>query len=222
MQTRSHRSTTIKVLIADDGTLFAESLRRVLEEMSSAIKVIAIAHNGRETVRRANELRPDVILMDVRMPELDGVAATAQILASLPQTRIIVLTNFDDDEYVKEAIGQGAAGYLLKDISPEHLVEAVEGANDQAIVLSPAVASKLAHDLTSSSSSNVPEWYANLSRREKEVLSCMARGQSNKEIAETLFLAEQTVRNHVSEIYSKTDIHNRMRLIDAVRRIVAG
>ncbi len=218
---RMHGSS-VRVLIADDGSLFAESLKRVLEGMSDSIRVIDVVHDGNTAVSRTLELRPDVVLMDVRMPELDGVSATVKILEKRPDTRIIVLTNFDDDEYVKEALGGGAVGYLLKDISPEHLVEAVEGANRQAIVLSPAVASKLTHRLSAVPSRDVPEWYRQLSRREREVIASMAQGATNKEIARSLNLAEQTVRNHVSEIYAKTGIHNRMKLIEAVRRIVAG
>ncbi len=215
------RTSPIKVLIVDDGELFAESLRRVLEQSSEhRIEVCAVAHDGLEAIEHVGRCHPELILMDVKMPNLDGISATQRILEQAPETRVIVLTNYDDDEYVFEAIQAGAAGYLLKDISPERLIETIEGAADGLVVLSSSIATKLSSHGGTERATRMPPWFESLSRREHEIMACMLKGNTNKEIAIELNIAEQTVRNHVSEIYFKADIHDRVKLIDTVRRLL--
>ncbi len=214
-------SDTVRVLIVDDGELFAESLRRVLTLMpGSRIDVCAVANTGEKAIEYADSLDPDVVLMDIRMPGLDGIQATRQILERNPKIRIIVLTNFDDDDYVYDAIDAGASGYLLKDITPDKLKESVESANDHSVVFASSIAAKFTRNRRARETQDMPAWFRELSRREKEILACVVKGQTNKEIAVTLNVAEQTVRNNVSDIYSKSEIHDRVKLIEAVRNLL--
>jgi DNA-binding NarL/FixJ family response regulator len=211
-------SRPIRTLIVDDGELFAESLRRVLTQMSNdTIEVCAIAHTGEQAVEYARLYQPDVVLMDLRLPDIDGIEATRRILEIRAETSIVVLTNFDDDEYVYDAIDAGAAGYLLKDITPERLRDTIESANRDSMVFASSIAAKLSKNRSAAGRPNMPDWFGALSRREREVLACLVRGQTNKEIADSLHIAEQTVRNNVSEIYFKSDIHDRTKLVEAVR-----
>jgi len=208
----------IKIVLADDQILFVESLRSVLETRAKDIKVVGIAHNGRETIEYVEKNRPDIVLMDVRMPEIDGVEATRIIHSNYPQTQVIMLTTFDDDEYVYEALRYGAAGYLLKDISPKELITAIHVIKEGIFIIAPTVAQRIVQSLKltketlvqSMESTNTAPWLKNLNRREIEILKLIAKGYDNKKIAEQLFLAEQTVKNYVSSIYSKLGAHDRM------------
>jgi DNA-binding NarL/FixJ family response regulator len=201
----------IRILLVDDQALFREGLRTLLS-VQPGFDVIGEAANGEEALRLAATLHPDVILMDVRMPTLDGVAATRRLRAAHPDIRVIVLTTFDDDEYVFDALRAGAAGYLLKDTASEKLFEAVRAAARGESFLQPSVAAKVVAEfsrlsnLTPTRPDPLPD---PLSEREKEILRLIAQGASNREIAAQLVIAEGTVKNHVTSILNKLGVSDR-------------
>jgi DNA-binding NarL/FixJ family response regulator len=199
----------IRVVIADDQALFREGLRAVLT--AGGVDVVGEARNGAEAVALAAELGPDVVLMDLRMPVLDGAAATRRILSAARPPRVIVLTTFDDDDSVFDAVRAGALGYLLKDTSSTKLVEAIELAARGESWLDPAVAAKLVTEFARTAPAGKRDVAADLglSEREIAVLQRMARGAANKEIAAELHIAEGTVKNHVTSILEKLDVSDR-------------
>jgi DNA-binding NarL/FixJ family response regulator len=203
----------ITVLIVDDQALFREGLHTLLTVYDD-IHVVAEAANGQEAIALVQQHRPDVVLMDVRMPHLDGVAATRQICAGPVPTRVIMLTTFDDDKYVFEGLRAGAAGYLLKDVPSGELLNAIRAAARGDSFLQPSVAAKVVAEfarLLSAESTLAPPQplVEPLSQRELEILAILANGTSNREIANQLFLAEGTVKNHVSNILSKMGVRDR-------------
>ena len=200
----------ITVLIADDQRLMREGLATLLA-LVSGIRIVGQANDGAEAITLARQLHPDVILMDVQMPHTDGVAATKTIRAELPQTQVIILTTFDDEEYVRNGLRAGACGYLLKDMPSEQLAEAIRVAARGDSPISPSVARKLVNLVA-----HIPSAQAlaePLSEREIEVLRLMASGSSNKEIAEALVIAEGTAKNHVSNILSKLEARDRAQAV---------
>ncbi|HTZ50750.1 MAG TPA: response regulator transcription factor [Spirochaetia bacterium] len=212
----------IRILLADDQVLFVESLRTVLETRAEDFDVVGVAFDGRDAIRQVMEKHPDIVLMDVRMPDTDGVQATRIIHESWPDIHVLVLTTFDDDEYVVEALNHGAVGYMLKDIPPEDLIVSLRAVSKGSIIISPQVANKLlrmresdgrADDGAESRPRPLPDssFLRYLSRREVEILRLIGTGAGNAVIARKLSIAEQTVKNHVSDIYSKLHIHNRMQ-----------
>jgi DNA-binding NarL/FixJ family response regulator len=214
----------IRVLLADDQVLFVESLRTVIEQSTKDIEVVGVAHTGEDAVRQVEKHSPDVVIMDVRMPVMDGVKATSEILSKSPSIRIIMLTTFEDDEYVKEALELGAMGYLLKDIPPADLVSAIRSVYGGAFLIAPQVAKTLIRKAFHAPGQRIhePPWMGQLSRREREVLEKVAVGMSNKEIASELHIAEQTVRNHISIIYDKMGVSDRLHAIRMVRDDLKG
>lgn len=201
----------VRVLLVDDQALFREALATLLAT-HDAIEVVGEAGNGDEAIRQAAELTPDVVLMDLRMPVLDGVAATRRLRTDHPGIGIIALTTFDDDEDVFAALRAGASGYLLKDVSSAQLIEAVLAAARGESVLQPSVAAKVVAQFARLPSTSAPEpqpLVVPLSDRELEVLRHLATGHSNREIATTLYLAEGTVKNHVTNILSKLNARDR-------------
>jgi DNA-binding NarL/FixJ family response regulator len=211
----------IRVLLADDQPLFREGLHTLLS-LQADLDVVGEAHNGAEALRLAAELKPDVVLMDVQMPELDGVAATRRLHAELPACRVILLTTFDDDEYVFEGLRAGALGYLLKDAPSARLVDAIRAAARGESFLQPSVAAKVVAEFTRLSGP-APERPAPLaeplSERELEVLRLIAEGASNKDIAGRLFLAEGTVKNHVTNILGKLVASGRLQAVNRAREL---
>ncbi len=208
----------MRLLLVDDQVLFIESLRTVIETCTTDIDVVGVAHSGDEAVRLTDELSPEVVLMDIRMDPVDGVEATRVIKSTHPEVQVMILTTFDDDDYVTNAMRYGAEGYLLKEMPPTELIASLRALRGGAYQISPSVAEKLvrsvsAHDRARDGDLTEPEWYRGLSRREREVVKLLARGYDNGEIATRLFLAEQTVRNHVSEIYAKLDVHDRSKVM---------
>ncbi len=201
---------TVRVLLVDDQALFRAGLRAVLSTYKE-IEVVGEACNGREAVQLAASARPDVVLMDLKMPQLDGVAATRQLRVQAPNCRVVVLATFEDDELVFEALRAGALGYLLKDVAPDRLAEAILAAARGESVLQPSVASKVIAELIRLPRPEAlePNGTARLSEREREVLRLLARGASNKEIGAALFLAEGTVKNHVTSILTKLEVSDR-------------
>ncbi len=203
---------TIRVLLVDDHALFREGLETLLS-IHRDIQVVGQAGNGQEAVEVAAKVQPDVVLMDVRMPILDGVRATRLLKEAQPQCRVIVLTTFDDDEYIFDALRMGAVGYLLKDVASTQLVEAIRAAAQGESSLEPSVAAKVIAEFTRVSGMIPPAQMEglveSLSERELEILSLIARGASNKEIASQLYIAEGTVKNHVTHILGKLDVRDR-------------
>lgn len=207
----------IRVLLADDHRLFRQGLRHVCQA-AGGIEVVGEAESGREAVRLAQELRPDVILMDIRMPDMDGVEATRQITAHEPATRIVILTMYREDRYVFEAVKAGARGYLLKDVDEQELVEAIRAVHRGEALINPLLAARLLDEFRRLSRREDAETEA-LSEGEMEVLRLVAQGADNKTVAEKLFLSEQTVANRLSEIYRKLHVNSRIQAtLVALRR----
>ncbi|HET6710713.1 response regulator transcription factor [Amycolatopsis sp.] len=203
--------TPVRVLLVDDQALFREALATLLAT-HEGIDVVGEAGNGAEALREAAALAPDVVLMDLRMPVLDGVAATRRLRVEHPGTRVIALTTFDDDEDVFAALRAGAVGYLLKDVSSARLVEAVLAAARGESVLQPSVAAKVLArfaQLPDVPQARPQPLVIPLSERELDVLRQLADGRSNREIAAALFLAEGTVKNHVTNVLGKLGARDR-------------
>ncbi len=217
----------IKVFLVDDQVLFLESLKLLLNTTTADMEIVGIASDGSDIVDQIADSKPDIVLMDVRMPNIDGVECTRRILKQFPAIKIVMLTIFDDDKYVTEALNIGASGYLLKDIHPSFLLEAIRSIYNGGMLISPKIAQKVLHKLSAAQGTTDPfqneddnKILRSLSSREKEVLIEVSKGQSNRQIAEKLFIAEQTVKNHLSSIYSKLGIHDRLEAILMVRDIL--
>jgi DNA-binding NarL/FixJ family response regulator len=202
----------IKVLLVDDQNLIRQGLK-VLLELEPDLEVVGEAENGDMALKMVVELNPDVVLMDVRMPILDGVAATREIKIHFPNVKVLVLTTFDDDEYVQSALQNGAMGYLLKDTPSEELAIAIRAVNKGYTQLGPGIVKKLMTQFSVSknhqSSPPPPANLVELTPREKEVLRLIATGDSNKEIAKKLYISEGTVKNHVTNILNRLGLRDR-------------
>lgn len=198
----------IRVLIAEDQTLLREGLRTILD-LEDGFAVAGLAADGQDAVDRALALRPDIVLMDVQMPRLDGVRATALISAGLPAARVIILTTFDYDEYVFDGIKAGARGYLLKDTPADELLAAIRRVHAGESIIQPSVASRLIAEFSRRQGEPQQPEYEPISERERDVLRLLADGQSNRAIAARLALAEGTVKNYVSTILDKLHAANR-------------
>ena len=201
----------IRLLLVDDQRLLREGMR-ILLELEPDLDVVGEAVNGVEALTRYAELRPDVVLMDVKMPEMDGVAATRQLLISHPQAKVIILTTFDDDEYVFEGIRAGALGYLLKALSGAELADAIRTVAAGGALIEPSVARKVMAEFARTShpsAQSAQKLIEPLSEREIDVLRLLANGLSNREIAGQLFLAEGTVKNYVSSAMQKLSVRDR-------------
>lgn len=212
----------LKILLVDDQILFAESLKTFLVNYAPDIEVLGISQNGKEACDFVQNKKPDIILMDVHMPVMDGVEAVKNIKANFPEIKIIMLSTYDEDEYVRSALLSGASGYLLKDISPTELIISIRALNAGTLQISPSIAQKLIQNTyveaentsqTSNMDFNKFEWLNTLTKREREVFTLIATGHDNEEIAEKLDLALQTVRNQVSTIYSKLGVKDRFEII---------
>jgi DNA-binding NarL/FixJ family response regulator len=205
----------IRVLIADDQALFRRGLFVVLGT-EDGVEVVAEAENGQEAIEKARELAPDVVLMDVRMPKVNGIEAAATIRADLPSTKILMLTVSDEEEDLYEAIKAGANGYLLKEISVEEVAESIRSVMQGQSLISPSMASKLLSEFNAlvRRAEDRQQFPAPaLTNREIEVLRLVAKGMSNREIAEELYISENTVKNHVRNILEKLHLHNRMEAV---------
>ena len=203
----------IRILLAEDQTLLRQGLRTILD-LEPGLAVVGEAADGEEAVRCALSLKPDIVLMDIQMPKRSGVEATALITAACPETRVVVLTTFDYDEYVFDAIKGGAMGYLLKDVPAPELIDTVRRVHRGESFIQPSVAGKVLLEYGRRSRLPAGE---ELSEREREVLQLLASGASNREIGEKLFLAEGTVKNHVSNILGKLHAANRTQAVALAR-----
>ena len=203
---------TIRVLVADDQSMVRAGFRMLLAGEED-IEVVAEAGNGLEAVDKAARFRPGVILMDIRMPELDGLQATRRILAGDADARILVLTTFDLDEYVYEALRAGASGFVLKDDSPEQLIAAIRTVAGGDALLSPTITKRVIQKFARMPRPAPPKELDQLSERELEVFRLMARGLSNGEIAQELYISETTVKTHVTHILQKLGLRDRVQAV---------
>jgi DNA-binding NarL/FixJ family response regulator len=206
----------IRVLIADDQALVRAGFRAILEAEAD-LEVVGEAAGGREAVKLARETTPDVVLMDIRMPDLDGIEATRRLLQHDAAAKVLMLTTFDLDEYVYEAMRAGASGFLLKDVPRDQLAAAVRTVAAGEALLAPALVRRLVEDFVRRPppGTNVPPALEELSERELEVLRLVARGLSNAEIANELFVSETTVRTHVGHILAKLGLRGRVQAVVA-------
>lgn len=209
----------IKVLIVDDQTILAEGIKSVLET-DAEIEVVGIAADGAAAIEKCRVYRPDVVLMDIRMPNMNGVVATQRIKAEFPETKVIVLTTFDDSDYILNAINHGASGYLLKDIGSSALIDAVKNACAGDTILPAKIAKRIADaakDVSSNREIRLKRAFS-LSERETEIALMMYEGFTNRQISSALKLSEGTARNYISAIYVKTGSDNRVSFLAAVKK----
>jgi DNA-binding NarL/FixJ family response regulator len=205
----------IRVLVADDQALVRDGFRMILDEQED-IEVVGEAADGLEAVARARELRPNLVLMDVRMPGRDGLEATRELLRELPETHVLILTTFDLNEYVYEAMRAGASGFLLKDVPRRQLIEGVRTVAAGEALLAPAITRRLIEQFVKRPPASVralPPQLESLTAREFEVLKFVARGRSNTEIAGELYISEATVKTHVGHVLAKLDLRDRVQAV---------
>jgi DNA-binding NarL/FixJ family response regulator len=203
------------VLIVDDQALVRTGFRMILEAESD-LEVVGEAADGLQAIDEARRLRPDVILMDVRMPELDGIEATRRLLANgNADTKVVMLTTFDMDEYVYDALRAGASGFLLKDVPPEHLVDGIHAVANGDALLAPSITRRLVEEFVRAAPARTPppRGLEELTSREREVLLLIARGMSNAEIARELYVSETTVKTHVARVLMKLHLRDRVQAV---------
>jgi DNA-binding NarL/FixJ family response regulator len=206
---------TIRVLLCDDQALVRSGFRMILDARED-IEVVGEAEDGRQVIELARRIDPDVILMDVRMPNVDGVEATRRLVEAGSRARILILTTFDLDEYVYKALRSGASGFLLKDVQPAQLVDAIRVVAAGEALLAPSVTRRLLDrfaDTLPGEEAKPPTALESLTERELEVLKLLAGGLSNAELAEQLFLSETTVKSHISSVLRKLDLRDRVQAV---------
>jgi DNA-binding NarL/FixJ family response regulator len=209
----------IRVLLVDDQTLIRQGIAMLLE-LEPDLEVVGAVGDGRAAIEAVERLRPDVVLMDVRMPEMDGVTATRELHRRFPDVGVIILTTFDDDEYIFEGLKAGARGYLLKDISSEEMAEAVRTVARGEALIQPSIARKVVAEFSRLAAGSPPapersplKMPGALTERELDVLKALVRGMSNKEIAAALVITEGTVKTHISNILAKLDVRDRTQAV---------
>jgi DNA-binding NarL/FixJ family response regulator/class 3 adenylate cyclase len=211
----TRKDGAVRVMIVDDQALVRAGFRMILEAEPD-LEVVGEAADGGEAVEESQKLRPDVVLMDVRMPEMDGIEATRRLLAAGPETKVVMLTTFDMDEYVYDALRAGASGFLLKDVPPEQLVAGIRSVASGDALLAPSITRRVIEEFVSrppSSAQALPAELEQLTARELEVLKLVARGLSNAEIAKELFVSETTVKTHVAHVLMKLDLRDRVQAV---------
>ncbi|HEU6444255.1 MAG TPA: response regulator transcription factor [Gaiellaceae bacterium] len=206
-------SGQIRVLLVDDDDLMRAGLRSVLSS-DETIAVVGEAGDGRAAIREIRRLRPDLVLMDIRMPGMDGIAATREVLAASPELRVVVLTTFEQDDYIFDALSAGASGFLLKRTTPEELIGAIHTVADGDSLLSPSVTRRVVDRMATQPSPLVSsKRLSELTPRETEVLESIARGLSNREIADAFVIEESTVKTHVKRILMKLGLRDRVQAV---------
>lgn len=211
----------IKLLIVDDQTLMRDGLKTILE-IEDNMEVVATAKNGQEAIEACREFRPDLVLMDIRMPGMDGVESTKIIKELYPEIVILILTTFNEDDYIIDALAYGASGYILKDIDGDELIKAINDAHKGAFMLPSDVAIKIAKRLTAANvvTEEQKRRLADFTEREIEIAKMVALGFNNKQIAATLFISEGTVKNYISSIYLKLGTSDRMAAALTIKKVL--
>lgn len=195
---------TIRILLVDDQALVRRGMRALLKSVAE-LDVVGEAEDGKGAIAQVDLLQPDVVLMDIRMPVMDGVAATQAICQCFPDVKVLVLTTFDDDEYVSRAIRNGASGYLLKDTPLEELTQTIQAVRRGYLQLGPGLSQKLHVQ----EAPTPPEGWEMLTEREREIAVLIGQGKNNREIGEALFIAEKTVKNHVTKVFGQLGVRDR-------------
>lgn len=214
---------SIRVVLIDDTRMFRDGLRLVID-LEEGMQVVGVAGDGAEGLEVVRREQPDVVLMDIRMPVMDGVEATRRIRAEWPQMHVVILTTYSDDEFIFEALKAGAVGYMVKDLPASDLVEAIRTVRHGGVLIPPAIAARLVAEYArlAGGGGAVPREdsprVADLTPRETEILRLVARGRSNREIAEQLFLSEGTVKNYVSSVFAKLHARDRAQAISLALR----
>ncbi len=211
----------IKVLVADDQTLMRDGLKTILD-LEDDIEVAGVAENGLEAYELVGNIRPDVVLMDIRMPIMDGVESTRLIKKDFPDTVVIILTTFDDEEYIIQALSNGASGYILKDIPGDKLIDAVHDSVKGGLMMPAQIAAKIASRLVQlqDSKAGFDDSNQTFSEREKEIIGLLIKGLNNRQIAASLHLTEGTAKNYISTIYSKIGISDRTKAVVYLKEIL--
>ncbi|MBN2145892.1 MAG: response regulator transcription factor [Anaerolineales bacterium] len=207
----------IKVLICDDQEIVCEGLQRILE-VDGELEVVGVAQDGAEALELASRVKPTLVLMDLKMPVMNGVIATRKFREQYPEVRILILTTYDDDEWLFDAIRSGADGYLLKDLPREELIRAIKGTVAGNAYIDPAIGGKLLASLAKSTPRATEPTQIVLSERESEVLEFLAQGLTNADIAHRLYLSEGTVRNYMSSLFAKLGVSDRTQAVVAAFR----
>ncbi|MGD0708991.1 MAG: response regulator transcription factor [Anaerolineaceae bacterium] len=207
----------IRVLICDDQAIVCEGLSKILST-DAEIEVVGTAQDGAEVVEMVSKTQPDLVLMDLKMPGVNGITATRKIHEQFPSVAVLVLTTYDDDEWVFDALHSGAAGYLLKDTPPKNLIESIKGTVAKKVFLDPAIAGKILDDYQRRPAANPPSTNFRLNERDQELLKLLACGLTNAEIAQQLFLSEGTIRNYTSELFKKLNVSDRTQAVVAALR----
>lgn len=208
---------TLKILVVDDQSLMRQAMTSFVT-FEKDMEVVSQASDGAEAVTLALQLKPDVILMDLQMPVMNGIDATSKITAALPSTKVLAVTTFHSEDYVVPALKAGASGYIVKDSEPEDIINAIRSVHEGNSVLSPSIARLLVDNLAEEAverrmtATDVYEW-SQLTSRERDVVKLLCDGYSNREIASTLFLSEPTVKTHVAHIASKVDARDRLQIV---------
>lgn len=211
----------IRIVLVDDTSMFRDGLQLVIERQGD-MTVVGQAADGAESLQVVEQTRPDIVLMDVRMPVMDGVEATRRIRTLVPSTHVLVLTTYSDDEYIVEALKAGAVGYLLKDMQSRDLIQAIRAVHQGGVLILPPLAARLLSESTKTSSQPPAEPEAirlgDLTPRESEILKLVAHGMTNREIADRLHLTEGTVKNHMSAVYAKLHARDRAQAVSFAMR----
>ncbi len=202
------KKTSIKVLIADDHALMRQGLKQILE-LDEDIEVVGLAVNGEEAILMEKQLEPDVILLDINMPKMNGVQALRRLKDIGTKSKVVMLTIHEDKEYLYETINIGASGYVLKDAESSSLIKAIKDVHNGESYIHPSLVSALIKRFNKSTKIDDDDKQSRLTRREYEVLTLIAEGRNNKEIAEELFISEKTVKNHISSIFKKIEVNDR-------------
>ncbi|NEZ56545.1 DNA-binding response regulator [Leptolyngbyaceae cyanobacterium CCMR0081] len=203
--------SSIRLLLADDEDIIRYGLSAILQ-CEAAIEIVGEASNGQEAVEKAQQLKPDLVLMDIGMPMMDGVTATGKICQSVPDVKVLILTTSTEDQHLHDAIQQGASGYLLKNIPPEDFIHIIQSTHKGYMQFDPTIGSKLHQHLKSPQPAKVVSDWKGVTPREREVLKLIATGANNREISQTLHIAEKTVKNHVSNILNRVGLRDRTQL----------
>lgn len=221
-----NKSKMLNIMIADDQYLFLESLKAVIENLDSQMKVVSTVLNGKEAIEKLKIIPVDCILLDVRMPIMDGVTASKIIHEKWPDITIIILTTFEDEEYVTDAIENGASGYLLKNISPQMLISGIRMVCNGSMLLAPDIAASLIQLLHKNktageliSGQKIPDWYYDLTAKERLIIKHILLNKTNSEIAKDIHVGPQTIRNYISSLYNKLDVSNRHLLIEKAAKL---